>query len=95
MSDLACRDLCLYTGGTFFRMLRIVKRATLRVRAMPRWLIRSCSAATICASFWWVMARLLGCRVKVLLHWLQRQRAEPLRLEPKRLQRVLLQCGQV
>ena len=38
---------------------------------------------------------LLGWRVKVLLHALQRQRAEPLRLVPKRLQRGLLQCGQV
>ena len=95
MSDLACRDMRLYTGGAFFRRLRIVKRATLRVRAIPLWLIRSWSAATICASLRSVMARLLGWGVKVLLHWLQRQRAEPLRLVPKRLQRVLLQCGQV
>ncbi len=76
-------------------MLRIVKRATLRVRAIPRWLIRSCSARMICASFSRVMVRLLGWGVKVLWHALQRARAEPLRLVPKRLQRALLQCGQV
>ncbi len=76
-------------------MLRIVKRATLKVRAIPRWLMRSCSAATIWPSFWCVMARLFGLGVKVLLQSLQRPRADPLRLVPKRLQRVLLQCGQV
>jgi hypothetical protein len=75
----------------------------LKVRAIPLWLSRSWSAATIWASLCWVMARLLGWRVKVLRHWLQRHLADPLRLVPKRLQRGLLQrgllqwgqCGQV
>ena len=95
MRDLTGGDPRLYTSGTFFRRLRIVRRATLKVRAIPLWLMRSWSAATIWASLCPVMARLLGWGVKVLLHALQRQRAEPLRLVPKRLQRVLLQCGQV
>ena len=95
MRGLAGSNACLYTSGAFFRMLRIVKRATLKVRAIPLWLMRSWSAATIWASLCSVRARLLGWGVKVLLHWLQRQRAEPLRFVPKRLQRVLLQCGQV
>ena len=94
MRDLAGGDACLYTSGAFFRRLRIVKRATLKVRAIPRWLMRSCSAATICASFSRVMVRLLGWGVKVLWHALQRARAEPLRLVPKRLHWVLLQWGQ-
>jgi hypothetical protein len=79
--DLASAKACLYTSGAFFRMLRIVKRATLKVRAIPLWLTRSWSAATIWASLRSVRARLLGWGVKVLWHWLQRQRSAPTRCD--------------
>ena len=61
-----------------------VNGLTPRVRAMPRWEIRSVSARSMSARFASVSFVGLGLSVKVFLHWEQRQRAVPERLKPKR-----------
>jgi hypothetical protein len=66
-SDLFLTDLLFYVSSVFFRICRIVKRETFSALAIPRWEILSWRQATISASFWGVIAQLLGVRVKVLV----------------------------
>ena len=90
-SDLSLANLLLYISSVFFRMFRIVKRETLSALAIPRWEILSWRLATMLASFWGVMALLLGLRAKVLPHSWHRQRELPLSLRPNLMQSVLWQ----
>ena len=49
---------------------------------MPRMVVRSSRWRRMAASFWGVMLRSIGLRVKVLLQFMQRHRAVPARLVP-------------
>lgn len=73
-----------YLLGPFLRTVAMVVRLTLSKRAIPRWERRSDKARCIWASFSGVTERSIGDGVKVLLQALQRQRAVPERLRPKR-----------
>jgi hypothetical protein len=84
-------DFTLYANCVFLRMLRIVKRETLWLLAIPLWEILSCNEARMRASFSGVMARFMGWRVKVLRQAWQRQRAVPLRFVPNLMQSALVQ----
>ena len=86
------------TQARLFRLFlsssRTVVRATLKVRAIARWLSLSCKAATINASFSADKARVLGLGVQLLRQSRHFKRCEPPRLKPKRITPSLKpQCG--
>ena len=68
----------------FFRTARTVSRLTPKARAIPRWLMRSESACSICRAFSSESVRGRPAGVKHLPHALQRSRSVPERLRPKR-----------
>jgi hypothetical protein len=81
----------LYASCVFFRRLRIVRRETFWLLAIPLWEVLSRREAKMRSSFSGVMARLMGLRVKVLRQAWQRQRAVPLSFLPNLMQSRLAQ----
>ncbi len=78
----------------FFPICRIVKRETFSALAIPRWEILSWRQATMSASFWGVMVRLLGFIAKVFPYPWQRHLGVPVSVLPNLIQSALSQWGQ-